>query len=749
MYRFGALQVCVSIPRWMGNHRAVVHTFIVLYGTREGTAGVTKGCQVSQKVERIGPMIRRLTYKIKCKIMLISCKLLALLSKNTSDTQCKVSEIEDDQSLTYGVAGCTQESAEHEQQSDVRRSEQICSASREFLNSEDSTSDLLLISPGSRDTSHEKNIADAASPISGDLEKLIDHECVKGEVSDGEVQNSINKTGTSEKQNVKSVTMFSGRRGQSGRKYNPSKYLKPASKPKVICRFNREKSHWEVAIADSADFTIKYVNLNNQRYDVENGLFVLPSISRNILVESHNGTVNNIDMTSGGPLLFKSNKCFSGHGKMAKNISIGYYIIFSHDNVDLPGRCFCDPEGSLYPDLKVHFRHCNTDLSQQEYLDYNSVGISANASWMMLSGTCVHDDLEKGDLYVGNPPKLECSSDIDQVLVGYEDKKSWRELFDPNQDMLSSIIGTREGWFFLRGYCNGERVVSEQFRLLCKLEKIKIDGEVYAENTMILPGSEGYNDTVIDLCGVAAYRVDSYPIAEENRGYKNERGTVLVPRDFKADTVDISVKTESGSVKVLILMPRLWWRIESQRSDSSTWIDTPVTMTQSEYMGYAMSNAKLCILSRKSKAVLLGFNTSKPEEYGRNIADEVIEVPMIEFNDYDEVRKYIEKEVYLSATVLNKTYKIIEIRPEQSNQMKSSSDARLVQMNTMNVNVVQDTIISRNCNSWYKGRGYSTSELAASGWTAQLAKKHRIRIDKRRRSCHAVNLIKLKEIKNV
>lgn len=563
--------------------------------------------------------------------------------------------------------------------------------------------------------------------------------------------NTQQKAQTGDYSRQKPIRMIGGRRESSKGKTDATDKSVSTCRPRTVCKYNGERACWEVAVMDSANFKIKRIKLLGEQYEMEHELIVFPSISTSVFVESVDGEEHSIDFGNGKPLLFMFNDGYNEPGTMVKRINVGRYAIFASENTLVPGSEHRETEPSQYCGYKVNFRFCNSnEMSKQDRLAYQEVGISITESWMNLAGNCVYDDLRKGILYIGDTPTLDVSGDIDLVLVGYETENSWKKEFYPKHNTLSSVIERREGHFFLRGFCNGKRVASTQFRLLRDLVGIQIDGKEYTEETALVPESNGYRNITIKFLGLDSHSIFPLNVGEGRQFHHESNGTLLVISSPMTFAIMVCVMATGGSVDICVEVPWLWWQFDPAGSVREEWTDKNIVMTRSEYKMFAKTNKKVYILSKKLSRIEAGFEGGNMSFFKRKLADEVIEIPLVDFRDYDEVTSGSNRPAYLCARVSNNDYRIIEIQPDEP--VSPMPDTSLEFSQGSDSGTCSDSrshrVISRHCDSWRRGRGYSYSELAASGWSKQQAKRHGIRIDKRRRSCHEVNLVKLEEMKS-
>lgn len=208
-----------------------------------------------------------------------------------------------------------------------------------------------------------------------------------------------------------------------------------------------------------------------------------------------------------------------------------------------------------------------------------------------LDGTRIFDSSEDGELFGGDPPQFASAKGIEWARVGEERRGGWKGLnFLPAARKLGTVLRGRRGRFFLRTYESGVTCVADStaFRYWPELRRIKVDGEDFGPNSVLLPGSEGHKPASINLVGMNG------PLTPELRSNhaRLDGGSVVVEPRPEADEVRLVLRDRQDSsehMNVVVNLPRLWWRLGA----TGRWTDRPIQLSRTDFR---RSREKLTVL---------------------------------------------------------------------------------------------------------------------------------------------------------
>ena len=207
----------------------------------------------------------------------------------------------------------------------------------------------------------------------------------------------------------------------------------------------------------------------------------------------HDGERHEVPLVEDDPLIFKMRNDWSGEARKIARMTSGHFIVIAPATWERRGRAPVEPDGCADGDFRVHYFHRALTTADVSVDGFREWGDSQFAAGIELRGRCVFDDSDDGDLFVGDVPRLECSSDIVWVRVGEEAVQGWTENFLRDDQSLSEVLKDREGRFFLRVYDSEARLLdSIAFRYWRELDRIRVDGSDYTTNTALVPTSIGH-----------------------------------------------------------------------------------------------------------------------------------------------------------------------------------------------------------------------------------------------------------------
>ena len=197
------------------------------------------------------------------------------------------------------------------------------------------------------------------------------------------------------------------------------------------------------------------------------------------------------------PMVFRLGADWQGEGRKVGGVGSGHFIVIAPTGWTRLGDAPVDPEPCVDGGYRAHyFFGSRGDARRVAGFEERSVSSTVIA----LDGDRVFDDSDQGEMFVGKPPVLEAPG-MAVARVGEEGKDGWGETFGLNQRSLADVLAGREGWFFVRVYREGAGVEADSvhFRYMARLREIRLDGEAYAPDTVLLPRLRGHATVDVEI----------------------------------------------------------------------------------------------------------------------------------------------------------------------------------------------------------------------------------------------------------
>ena len=317
--------------------------------------------------------------------------------------------------------------------------------------------------------------------------------------------------------------------------------------------------------------------------------------------------------------------------------------------------------------------------------------------------------------------------------MGEEKTGGWPgENFKPADKSLANVLDGRQGRFFVRVYDEETKLIdSQEFRYCSVLSEIRVNGEPYTQETVLPPPSDGHAPTTLQFVGTDGDLI--HPVLNVINHYTTMAadGGITVDPNPNGDEIACSLKSDTGSVDVVIKLPRIWWRIKRDDGYTGNWRDTPLVMTRDEFRQHANAGAVMRLrLPPHIQRIHAGFG----EDLDRSIP--VVDgLSLKDFVDYAEIDSPLTEDALLRVQrdreiVLTLIRVTADFPPTGIDSLQKNHCARV------------------KCASggWRRGKGFSRGELRDVGFNHSDAVSLRIPIDKRRRSMHYTNIETLREV---
>lgn len=443
--------------------------------------------------------------------------------------------------------------------------------------------------------------------------------------------------------------------------YKKREPLKP--RPELICRKPIGSVLWEIVLAP--DTAIASVNQNLQPLKLEDGGYPLSTFTDQLAVEFNEDPMTQVFLFNKRPLIFKLKKNWTGEGRKIPRLTKGFFIVIAPKDWHRDGHEQFEPECCSDSAFMAHYFFRDGSETTDQISGFTECRIDSSAPGFELKGKCLFDDSEEGELFVGYPPRLKHANRVALALVGEERTDGWvSEHFNPSERILADVLNGRQGRFFVRVYDRrGTKLDSGEFRYLQDLQEIRVNGEPYSENTLLLPSVNGYSPIMVNFNGVDDVLLHSNHQSDELTKL-DENDILIAYRYPKADRIRCSLKSGANHVDSVIILPRVWWRLEEDDRETHNWGDRPLEMTRKGFREHSEMEAVIHLrLPLQVSSVKVGFDEEvnllyRPRKNGNY---KETEIPLIEFIDYDQIEHSLHNVAFLNVQIGKKVIPVIRV----------------------------------------------------------------------------------------
>lgn len=413
----------------------------------------------------------------------------------------------------------------------------------------------------------------------------------------------------------------------------------PVARPELICRWSPSSWQWEVVLSVDDECGVTAVYRDGEPLKVINRECRLNSLTGRLTIDFEDGQNETVTLFDGKPLIFKLRNDWTGEGRKTKSVTKGYFIVFAPGEWERTGRAPVEQAGCTDNEFKAHYFYRNGAAPTESIDGFRQCEVPTNRSGFEFIGTCVFDDSEFGDLFVGAIPTLKLLKKIAWVRVGEERANGWKgNNFKPGEGCLSDVLNGRQGRFFIRVYDSQVKLLdSGEFRYVRDLKEILVNGERYTEYTLLVPPATGYPPTKVHFVGIDGTAIQPNLPLEWTHSNEQERDFVIEPHPSR-DHISYAVKSDTGSVDIVLNLPRIWWRLEHHGNESGEWQDTPLAVSRKEFRRHAYANATMRLRTPKRiKSIRAGFDEELDRVYQRKSGDNDVVIPLADFGDYSQI----------------------------------------------------------------------------------------------------------------
>ena len=435
------------------------------------------------------------------------------------------------------------------------------------------------------------------------------------------------------------------------------------SRPELLCRrCSHDPWKWEIVLSADDECRIKEVHHDNEPLDMVGGECCLSSFDGRLSIVCENDESNELPLFDGKPLIFKLRKGWKGDGRKVERMTKGYFVVIAPKEWEQMGYKPVESEGCTDTDFKVHYFSRDGNESGEDIVGFLQCNVPLSQSRFELTGNRVFDDSDDGDLFVGDVPNLKPSQEIVWVRVGEESENGWCENFETETQTLADTLSGRQGRFFIRVYDAEVKFLdSGEFRYLCNLKEIRVNGEPYTANALLVPPSTGHPPAEVRFIGTDGATIPPILVPDETHATVRD-GIVTVEPHPSGDCIICTLGSDAGSVDVSISLPRIWWWLKRDHGESEEWCDTPFSMTRQKFRQYA--NADYAIRLRLPPCVAsvkVGFDEELDRAYRPKQKGNEAEIHLDEFADYRQIVQRLNEDAFLNVQCDEEVLALIRI----------------------------------------------------------------------------------------
>ena len=280
---------------------------------------------------------------------------------------------------------------------------------------------------------------------------------------------------------------------------------------------------------------------------------------------------------------------------------------------------------------------------------------------------------------------------------------------------------------------------SGEFRYFQDLQEIRVNGKPYWRDMLIAPSPEGHSVSKLQFIRADGNNIHPASSTRNSHAPMRRDGIIEAAPHPEGDKTIWTLNSESGSIDVVVELPRIWWRLNSGGTQSDEWRDTPLAMTREEFRGYAGADAVMQLrLPPHIQSVSAGFGDGLNRSF--RVKDRL---PLKDFADYAEIDNPLNEDALLRVQCDEKTIlTLIRVAADPAPPPPDTPPEPPLPEDRLYA------LVKRRGVGLRPGKGFSRGELRDAGMTNAEAKRLSIRIDRRRKSTHRHNIDRLNKIEN-
>ena len=437
----------------------------------------------------------------------------------------------------------------------------------------------------------------------------------------------------------------------------------PGSRPELICREHPDDPRKRQVVLSAGDACdIVEVHENGSVLAAINGEYHITSLTGRLDIRYQDRDPDKLPLFDDNPMIFKAGHDWQRDARQVRGISSGYYVVIAPNDWRRTGAEPVEYDPCTDPDYNAHYFHVQKGESAPDVGGFQGKALALTRSGFELIGDTVFDDSEDGELFVGTPPDLCPTSGVAWARVGPEEPRAgWRGTnFEPSQRTVADVLSDRQGRFYVRVYDAEVRLLdSGEFRYLRDLREIRVNGERYTANSLLVPSAAGHPPSEVSFSGVNALLTSPQMHAEVH-----SPGIVTVSPHPDAARLECALTCGTDSVDSVIRLPRIWWQIAGSDGNPYPWRDIAVTWSRQQFRDNALADAKVRLrLPSRIESVYMGFDDSTDLTYRTQRDGEcaICTLSLADFSDHTQIEERLEDDSYLNVRCGDIAWPIIRL----------------------------------------------------------------------------------------
>ena len=374
---------------------------------------------------------------------------------------------------------------------------------------------------------------------------------------------------------------------------------------RIVCR--KTAGRWDLVVVPAPGGVVRGVGDAGQAGRAEGEVRATQFGSAVVIEDMAGAQVEELPLFAGEPLVFRLGNDWQGEGRKVGGVGVGHFVAMVPKEWTRLGEVPVAPEPCVDDGFRAHYFY--RDRNDRGAVDgFAERGVSSSA--IDLVGERVFDASDQGELFVGRLPALKAPG-MAWARVGEEGTRGWGDTFrlDGGRS-LEDVLEGREGRFFVRVYREGvgAEADSVQFRYLADLRGIRVAGEPYADDTLLVPSAGGHGAVNVEI---ACAEESEAGVTEAWSGTVEldvRGGAVVCPPDRELKEVRCRVEGPRGGVDVVVELPRVWWGFARAGRAPQPWRDAAQMVPREEFRRLAFAGAEMWIdVPRGLRRVGVGF----------------------------------------------------------------------------------------------------------------------------------------------
>ena len=431
------------------------------------------------------------------------------------------------------------------------------------------------------------------------------------------------------------------------------------ARARIVCR--KTAGRWGLVVVPEPGVAVRGVaDGQTGRAD---GEFKATQFRSEVVIED---MAERLPLYAGEPLVFRLGNDWQGDGRRVGGVGVGHFVAIAPSEWTRLGDVPVEPEPCVDHGFRAHYFYRGRD-DCGPVDGFEERGVSSSV--INLVGERVFDASDRGDLFVGKPPALEAPG-MASARVGEEGTGGWAKTFRLDEGRsLEDVLDGREGWFFVRVYREGvgAEVDSVPFRYLADLRGIRLAGEPYADDKLLLPTADGHQAVSVEVTCAEGSDVAVTEASCRARELEVRRGAVVCPPDPNLKEVRCRVEGRRGGVEIVVDMPRVWWGLSSAGRAPQLWRDGAQTMTRGEFRRHAFAGTEVWMdVPRGLRRVGVGFGDDSRIDHPARKEDTGYRcvVPLAHYLDHSQIDRRLFQDAVLVGRFAESEIGLVRVAAE-------------------------------------------------------------------------------------